>query len=128
MMSDWGIGHDRIILSGMQFIGYHGTRPEENRLGQRFVVDVAIELDLRAAGSSDDLSQTVDYNQIHDRARAIVCGPPLKLTEAVAEQIATAVLVDHPQVRAVAVRVTKPGVRLGETILAGSIVEIVRRR
>lgn len=127
-MSDWGIGHDRIILSGMQFIGYHGTRPEENRLGQRFVVDVAVELDLRAAGASDDLGQTVDYSQIHDRAREIVCGPALQLTEAVAERIATAVLTDHPQIRAVAVRVTKPGVRLGDTILAGSVVEIVRRR
>jgi dihydroneopterin aldolase len=127
-MSDWGIGHDRIILSGMQFIGYHGTRPEENRLGQRFVVDVAVELDLRAAGASDDLNQTVDYSQIHDRAREIVCGRPFNLTEAVAERIAQAVLDDHPQIRAVAVRVTKPGVRLGETILAGSVVEIVRRR
>lgn len=127
-MDEWGIGHDRIILSGMQFIGYHGTRPEENRLGQRFVVDVAVQLDLQAAGVSDDLSQTVDYSQIHDRVREIVCGPPLKLTEAVAERIAAAVLHDHPTVVTVAVRVTKPGVRLGETILAGSMVEIVRRR
>ncbi len=127
-MSDWGIGHDRIILSGMQFIGYHGTRPEENQLGQRFVVDIAIQLDLAAAGAADDLNLTVDYSQIHERARAIVCGPPLRLTEAVAERIAAAVLADHPQVQAVAVRVTKPGARLGETILAGSVVEIVRRR
>ncbi len=127
-MHDWGIGHDRIILSGMQFIGYHGTRPEENRLGQRFVVDVAVQLDLREAGLNDELSKTVDYSQIHDRVRDIVCGPPFKLTEAVAERIATAILQDHPSIVAVAVRVTKPGVRLGETILAGSVVEIVRRR
>ncbi|MEF3275351.1 MAG: dihydroneopterin aldolase [Chloroflexus sp.] len=127
-MSDWGIGHDRIILSGMQFIGYHGTRPEETKLGQRFVVDIAVELDLRAAGISDNLAETVDYSLIHDRTRAIVCGPPFKLTEAVAEHIAAAVLQDHPRITAVAVRVTKPGVRLGETILAGSVVEIVRRR
>jgi 7,8-dihydroneopterin aldolase/epimerase/oxygenase len=119
---------DRIMLEGMVFFGYHGTRPEESTLGQRFVVDIALELDLRAAGECDDLSATVDYSLVHARARAIVEGPPLRLTEAVAERIATAVLNEHPLVEAVQVRVRKPGVRLGDTVLDGSVVEIVRRR
>jgi dihydroneopterin aldolase len=119
---------DRIILEGMIFFGYHGTRPEESSLGQRFVVDVALHLDLRAAGEGDDLGQTVDYSQVHRAARAIVEGPPLKLTEAVAERIAAAVLAEHPLVRAVEVRVRKPNVRLDDTVLAGSVVEVFRKR
>ncbi|GAB4432488.1 MAG: dihydroneopterin aldolase [Chloroflexi bacterium OHK40] len=119
---------DRIILEGMVFFGYHGTRPEETTLGQRFVVDVALELSLRAAGESDDLAATVDYSAVHRSTRAIVEGPPLKLTEAVAERIAGAVLAEHPAVQAVQVRVRKPNVRLDDTVLAGSIVEITRRR
>jgi dihydroneopterin aldolase len=119
---------DRIILEGMVFFGHHGTLPEETTLGQRFVVDVALQLDLRAAGEADDLAATVDYSEIHRRAKAIVEGPPLRLTEAVAERIAAAVLAEHPAVRAVQVRVRKPNVRLGDTVLAGSIVEITRRR
>lgn len=119
---------DKIILEGMVFFGYHGTRPEENSLGQPFVVDVALKLDLRAAGEADDLAATVDYSQVHRAARAVVEGPPLKLTEAVAERIAAAVLAEHPAVEAVTVRVRKPNVRLDSTVLAGSVVEIVRRR
>jgi dihydroneopterin aldolase len=119
---------DRIILEGMVFFGYHGTRPEENTLGQRFVVDVALHLDLRAAGEADDLAATVDYSAVHRAARTIVEGPPLRLTEAVAERIAAAVLAEHPAVQAVEVRVRKPNVRLDDTVLAGSVVEIVRRR
>lgn len=119
---------DRIILEGMVFFGYHGTRPEENTLGQRFVVDVALHLDLRAAGAADDLAATVDYSAVHASARAIAEGPPLRLTEAVAERIAAAVLAEHPLVEAVEVRVRKPNVRLADTVLAGSIVEITRRR
>lgn len=119
---------DRIMLEGMVFFGYHGTRPEEGTLGQRFVVDIALELDLRAAGERDDLSATVDYSLVHARARAIVEGPPLRLTEAVAERIAAAVLSEHPLVEAVQVRVRKPGVRLADTVLDGSVVEIMRRR
>jgi dihydroneopterin aldolase len=120
--------HDRILLEGMIFFGYHGTRPEEQSLGQRFVVDVALHLDLRAAGMHDDLAATVDYSTVYRRARTIVEGPPLRLTEAVAERIAAAVLDEHPMVHAVEVRVRKPNVRLDDTVLAGSVVEIVRRR
>lgn len=119
---------DKIILEGMVFFGYHGTLPEENTLGQRFVVDVTLHLDLRPAGEADDLAATVDYSEVHRQVRAIVEGPPLKLIEAVAEQIAATVLAEHPIVQAVQVRVRKPHVRLADTVLAGSAVEIFRRR
>jgi dihydroneopterin aldolase len=119
---------DTIVLEGMHFVGYHGTRSAENELGQRFVVDVALFCDLHAAGQSDDLAQTVDYSQVHDQVRAIVEGPPLRLTEAVAERIAAAILREQPLVQAVRVKVAKPNVRLGTTVLHGSAVEIVRER
>ncbi len=97
-------------------------------LGQPFVVDIALECDLRAAGESDDLAQTVDYSEVYRLARGIVEGPPVKLTETVAERIAASVLASQPRVEAVRVRVTKPHVRLEGTVLAGSAIEIVRPR
>ena len=119
---------DRILLEGMVFYGYHGTLPAERELGQRFVVDVALHCDLRAAGLADDLTKTVDYSTVYHEVRAIVEGPSLGLTEAVAERIATALLEHHAAVEAVRVRVAKPHVRLDGGVLAGSAVEIVRRR
>lgn len=119
---------DRILLEGMVFFGRHGTRPEEQALGQRFVVDIELRCDLRAAGLSDDLSLTVDYSEVYRQAREIVEGPPFGLTETVAERIAAAVLERHALVESVRVKVSKPNVRLDDTVLAGSAVEIVRRR
>jgi dihydroneopterin aldolase len=119
---------DRILLEGMVFHGRHGTLPAERELGQPFVVDVELRLDLRPAGLSDDLARTVDYGEVHRRAREIVEGEPVNLTETLAERIATAVLEDHPSVNAVRVRVAKPHVRLDDTILAGSAIDILRRR
>jgi len=119
---------DRILLEGMVFHGRHGTLPAERELGQPFVVDVELCLDLRPAGLSDDLARTVDYGEVHRRAREIVEGPPVNLTETIAERIAAAVLEDHAAVEAVRVKVAKPHVRLGDTVLAGSAVEILRRR
>ena len=119
---------DRILLEGMVFHGRHGTLPAERELGQPFVVDVELRLDLRPAGLSDDLARTVDYGQVHRRVRGIVEGSPASLTETVAERIATAILEDHPPVEAVRVKVAKPHVRLEDTVLAGSAVEILRHR
>ena len=119
---------DRILLEGMSFFGYHGTLAEEQTLGQRFVVDVTMDCDLRGAGMSDDLTQTVDYGAVYEQVRRIVEGPPVGLTETVAERIAAAVLAEHERIAAIRVKVSKPQVRLGATVLIGSAVEIVRRR
>lgn len=122
------MSEDRILLEGMVFHGYHGTLAAERDLGQRFVVDLELYLDLAPAGRGDDLTLTVDYSEAHRRAREIVEGEPVDLTETVAERIAQAVLADHPPVEAVRVKVSKPQVRLEGTVLAGSAVEILRRR
>ena len=119
---------DRILLEGMVFHGRHGTLSAERELGQPFVVDVELRLDLRPAGLSDDLARIVDYGQVHRRVQEIVEGPPANLTETVAERIATAILQDHSPVEAVRVKVAKPHVRLDDTVLTGSAVEILRHR
>jgi dihydroneopterin aldolase len=119
---------DRILLEGMVFHGRHGTLPAERELGQPFVVDIELRLDLQPAGLSDDLTQTVDYSQVHRQAKKIVEGTPVSLTETLAERIAGTVLEGYPTVEAVRVKVAKPNVRLDDTVLTGSAVKILRRR
>ena len=119
---------DKILLEGMIFHGRHGTLPAERELGQPFVVDIELRLDLQPAGLSDDLTQTVDYSEVHRQAKKIVEGTPVSLTETLAERIAGTVLEDYPTVEAVRVKVAKPNVRLDDTVLTGSAVEILRRR
>ena len=122
------MSEDRIVLEDMVFHGRHGTLQAEHELGQPFVVSIELRLDLRPAGTSDDLTKTVDYSEVHRMARDIVEGPPVQLTETLAERIAAATLDGYPAVKAVKVKVAKPHVRLDDTVLAGSAVEILRRR
>jgi len=98
---------DKIILEGMEFYGYHGARPEEKKLGQRFIVDVELFLDLRQAGETDNLDYTVNYAQVFELVQSIVCGRSRQLIESVAETIAAALLAQFP-VEEVLVRVKKP--------------------
>lgn len=121
MAGDW------IWLEGMVFYAYHGDDEAERRLGQRFVVDLGVALNLRPAGSSDDLSQTVNYAHLYRLCREVVEGPSVNLLETLAARIAAAVL-EVARVDSVRVRVRKPEVRIKGSILAEARVEIERRR
>lgn len=99
---------DKMIVRGMRFFGYHGVIPEENRLGQQFMVDVELALELEEAAAADDLAKTVNYADLHARVKRIVEGPPCKLIEALARRIATDLLATYTNINEVLVRVTKP--------------------
>lgn len=118
---------DRIVLNKMQFFGYHGVFPEENKLGQRFYVDVEMFLDLAPAGQSDDLELTINYAEAYGRIKSIVEGKPFKLIEALAEQVASDLLQTYTSIYQIAVRVTKPHPPF-ETHFDGVTVEIHRKR
>ncbi len=119
---------DAVFLEGLRFYGYHGVNPEERVQGQRFVVDVWLETDLRPAGATDDLAQTINYSRVYQRVKAIIEGEPRDLIEAVAETIATAVLAEFPAAVAVTVTVRKPEVALKGAMLDSAGVRIHRTR
>ncbi|QAY67414.1 dihydroneopterin aldolase [Paenibacillus protaetiae] len=99
---------DKMVMQGMSFYGYHGVFPEENKLGQRFGVDLEMVLDLGKASQTDELEYTVNYAEVHGLIKSIVEGSPFKLIEALAGHIATMVLEAYTRVHEVTVRVTKP--------------------
>ncbi|MBI2942413.1 MAG: dihydroneopterin aldolase [Chloroflexi bacterium] len=116
---------DRIILEGLTFYGYHGVHPEERTLGQRFVVDVSIEADLRRAGETDDLGQTVSYSAVVGVVRRVVEGASVQLIETLAERIARTILAECGG-RTVRVRVAKPWAPIQGTVAGTVAVEITR--
>ena len=98
---------DVISLTGLRVFGRHGVLPEERRDGQDFVVDVQLTVDTRAAATSDDLADTVDYAALADQLAAVVSGEPVNLIETLAERLAAVCLADA-RVAAATVTVHKP--------------------
>ena len=68
---------DYIHLREMQFFGYHGVLPEENVLGQRFRANVSLAVDMRSAGETDELDNTVSYVGVYDICKEVMEGKPL---------------------------------------------------
>jgi dihydroneopterin aldolase len=100
----------RITLSTMVFYGYHGDLPEENTLGQRFIIDVVLTLDIAAAAATDNLNQTVDYTRVYSICRETVEKERFKLIEALAGQVIDRVLAACPIVERVDITIKKPSV------------------
>ncbi|MFD1204464.1 MULTISPECIES: dihydroneopterin aldolase [Sporosarcina] len=100
---------DYIHVNEMEFYGYHGVLMEETKIGQRFRATVSLAVDTSKAGKSDDLGKTVNYAEVYAICRSIVEGKPYKLIEAVAEQIADALLKEFKEfVSGVKVLLIKP--------------------
>ncbi|WP_409343917.1 dihydroneopterin aldolase [Paenibacillus sp. MBLB4367] len=118
---------DKMILSRMEFFGYHGVFAEENKLGQRYYVDVEMFMPLAAAGIHDDLEQTVNYADVFEIVKSIVEGKPFKLIEAVAERVASVLLQTYTSINEITVRVIKPHPPFA-VLFEGVTVEIHRKR
>jgi dihydroneopterin aldolase len=109
-----------IRIEGLEVFGRHGVEPAERELGQRFVVDLELELASSAATASDDLADTADYAALADAVAAIVAGPPVALLERLAALIADRALAE-PLARAVTVTVRKPHVALAHPVAATAV-------
>ncbi len=66
---------DRIVLQGIAAHGNHGVLDFEKVEGQEFVVDVALEVDLRRPGHSDLLEHTVNYAEVASDVVSLITGP-----------------------------------------------------
>ncbi len=115
---------DRIFIRDLALRCIIGIYPEERREKQDIVINVEIQVDLRKAGRSDDLKDTVDYKAIKKSILKLVEESAFQLIESLAERIANIALVDQ-KVQQVVVTIDKPGAL---RFAKASAVEIVRTR
>ena len=115
---------DRILIEGLRVSCVIGVDEPERTAKQEIVLDISLHADLRAAGRSDDIADTVDYGVLARSVAEHVAGSSFRLVEALAESVAEMCLTDARVARA-NVRIRKPGaLRLADS--AG--VEIARYR
>jgi len=117
---------DTILLQGIRLEGHHGATDDERSMPQLLEVDLVVELDLRAAGASDDLAGKVDYGPLIEICRRVVETGSYRLLERIAGVIADGLLAT-PGVLACTVRVRKLGVPI-DADLDFAQVEIRRSR
>jgi dihydroneopterin aldolase len=123
-MSD---GADLIFVSGLAIHAYHGVMEHEGTVGQTFLLDLELGIDLAEASRSDRIASTVSYNEVVDCACRAFCADRFRLVETAAGAVAEAVLTRFPRITRVRVTVHKPHAPIAATFTDVG-VSIVRER
>lgn len=110
-----------IELHGLVVFGHHGYLEEERRLGQRFLVDLEVDV-AGDAPRTDDIGDTVDYRRLAGLVREVFAGPERLLLEGLAGAIADGILERFSAAQRARVRVRKPDVVLDPPVEYAALV------
>lgn len=118
---------DTIFIAGLLIHAHHGVMEHEAKVGQRFVLDLELTVDLSAASQSDKLADTVSYSAIVDTATEVFTRRSYRLIEAAGGAVADDLLKKFPRLEAVRITVRKPHAPIA-AIFGDAGVTLTRRR
>jgi dihydroneopterin aldolase len=111
---------DEIILEGIEFFANHGYYDEEQKVGNRYVVDIIVRADLERAAESDALSQTINYEKIYKIIQNVM-SKPARLLEHLAMQIINNIKNEFSIIKEVEVKVSKHNPPVGGICYKASV-------
>lgn len=118
---------DKVLIEGLEVFANHGVYPEENALGQKFVVSATLYCDTRRAGETDDLDASIDYGAVCHDIDSYLRAHTFKLIERAAESLAAHLLDRYPLMLGIRLRIEKPWAPVGLPLKSVG-VEIERLR
>jgi dihydroneopterin aldolase len=119
---------DRIFVHGLVLHAYHGVMDHEAKVGQSFILDLMLDIDLADASRSDKLADTASYDDVIATVRHTFCARRYRLVEAAAGAVADAVLEQFPSVGNVRVTVRKPHAPIAATFRDVGVTLVRNRR
>ncbi len=112
---------DQIKIEDLEIFANHGVYPEENSLGQKFVISAVLHTDTRRAGSTDDLDASINYGEVSAFITSYVKNHTFKLIERVAEGLAEELLLRYLSLEKIELEVKKPWAPVGLPLRSVSV-------
>jgi len=109
-----------IQIENMEFYSFHGHFKEERIVGNRFMVDLTIETDMKIPQESDNLKDAVDYQRVYEIVK-LQMEKKSHLLEHIAGRIVDAVYAEMKGITKVTVKVSKMNPPMGGKIGAVSV-------
>ena len=99
---------DKIHINGIKTYAYHGAIQEERVLGQYFITDLVLHVDLTKASKTDALLETVHYGEVYNLVEEIVKGESVSLIERLAGKINAELFDRYDKIIEIETTITKP--------------------
>ncbi len=109
-----------IELEKMEFYAFHGCYKEEQRVGNKFIVNISIETNISTARISDNIQDTINYVKIYNAVKDEM-KQNSHLLEHVAGRIIDRLLHDFPQILHITVKISKMNPPVGGQMKAFSL-------
>lgn len=117
---------DKIHIKNLEVFAKHGVFPEENVLGQKFVISAILYTSTRQAGLTDDLTKSIHYGEVSHMMKRFLEEHTFQLLETVTERLAQEMLLTIPGLFKVTLELKKPWAPVGLPLETVS-VEITRQ-
>ena len=117
---------DKLYLKDVEIFANHGVFNEEKSLGQKFIISLELDVDLRAAAITNDLSKSVHYGELCHNIEKEFQRESYDLIETAAEKVAEYILLNYSLVKACKVLLKKPWAPIGRH-LDTAAVEVYRK-
>ena len=109
-----------IALEGLEFFAYHGVMDEEQKIGNKYSIDVIIDANVDEAAQHDRLRDTINYQKIY-KITADVMKQRARLLEHIAFKIIRGIKTEYPNINTVEVSVSKYNPPVGGVCLRSKI-------
>lgn len=104
---------DKIHIKNLEVFARHGVFPEENVLGQKFVVSAVLYTSTREAGRTDDLAKSIHYGEVSRFITEFMEQNTFQLLETVAERLAEELLLNIERLEKICLEIKKPWAPVG---------------
>lgn len=105
--------YDQIKITDLEVFANHGVFPEENKLGQKFLVSAVLYTDTRKAGKIDDLTASIHYGEVSAFITKYMKEHTYQLLERVAETLAEEMLKSISGLCKIDLEIKKPWAPVG---------------
>ena len=104
---------DKIHIKNLEVFARHGVFPEENALGQKFVVSAVLYTFTREAGRADDLAKSIHYGEVSRFITEFMEQNTFQLLETAAERLAEELLLNTERLEKIRLEIKKPWAPVG---------------
>ena len=118
--------YDEIKIEELEVFAKHGVFPEENTLGQKFLVNAVIQTDISQGAANDDIHLSIHYGEVCEFITEFMQTHTFKLIETVAERMAKELLIRYERIHSISIEVKKPWAPIGLPVESVSVKSVRR--
>lgn len=114
------INKSYIFLKDIRCYAYHGVAPQENLIGNEYLIQLKLKVDISKATRTNEVTDTVNYAEVYEAVKTEM-SIPSKLLEHVAGRIAQSLFDRFPVIEEIQLRLSKRNPPMGADIEAAGV-------